>query len=588
LFARHFEDSEVPAVKAASRVDRLILWLRWPWLAFAFALVWLGAPTSPVPVYLVYLVLGGAAVLAALLVGLLLVGMRETWVSIIGVGADVVVGALLLLMTGGANGPVLPVALYPVAVAAVRWGAWAGVSAAVPPSLVMAGSVIVGGGEAVSFEDGWITGVLLLLAAAIGAGLFRTSSGDAVPPAVPESEEIARLKYENRRAAILREMATILSSTLDYRRVVRTMLDLSVIALGEEGRQGDTLTALVLLLEAEGDFSRFRVSAGRNIPRSDEQRLVSGDSGVLPQAIYGAEPVISGSPANDPMLSSLMCMQSAKSALCVPLRSGFDIFGVVLLASDRSDRFTDDHAELLTTFVQQAVISVRNAQLFQDLKREERRLLEKEAEARQKLARELHDGPTQTISALVMRLNFVRMMLEKDQPQEMILEELQQIEDIARHTTQEVRTMLFTLRPVVLETQGLVAALKQYADRVRQDEGLNVKVEVSGYGGQLGKEAEGVFFSIVEEAVGNVRKHAKAQNVVIHLGVDRGMFVAEIQDDGVGFDADKARQRREVGHMGLLNIEERTRILGGRYTIESAQGKGTRVLVELPLGAGRG
>ena len=94
-------------------------------------------------------------------------------------------------------------------------------------------------------------------------------------------------------------------------------------------------------------------------------------------------------------------------------------------------------------------------------------MVEVEEDARTKLARDLHDGPTQSISAIAMRLNFVRLLLGRD-PQK-VKDELFKLENLARRTTKEIRTMLFTLRPVVLETQGLAAAVEQLAEKFQRD-----------------------------------------------------------------------------------------------------------------------
>jgi signal transduction histidine kinase len=134
-----------------------------------------------------------------------------------------------------------------------------------------------------------------------------------------------------------------------------------------------------------------------------------------------------------------------------------------------------------------------------------------------------------------------------------------------------------------LETQGLAAALEQYAERLRQTEELEVLVDPGVYDGQLNRQSESVVFSVVEEAVGNAKKHAHANQILIRLQVDKLLFTAEIQDDGIGFDIEKAQRRREAGHMGLLNIEERAELVGGRCSIKSQLGAGTLVRLDIPL-----
>ncbi|MCS7259231.1 MAG: GAF domain-containing sensor histidine kinase [Anaerolineae bacterium] len=570
-------------------VDWLIAYLRWPWLAMTLALVWLNPEADPETFFYVYLIIGLAAFHNVLQSAALYLRFYQFWMRLVGVVVDLGVAGLIILIAGSQANPLLPVAIFPVLYAALGLGVVGGLSAAVPMALVYVGSAAIRQ-HLTSLADIYtlISHVALLGVAAGVAGLLRSGSETGIrrgniPLIGAPSKELEQLQRAYRHATVVRQMATTLSATLSYDRVLRTMLELSMIAISESDEINPSLVGLVMLFEQEGNFEQLRVYAGRNIPRMDESQLVSGKSDLIAQVVYDAEPRITGDVSNDPVFSQLLCMREIKSVLCVPLRAGLDTFGVVVLGSSISDFFNAEHAELLSTFCHQASLALKNAQLYQNLQLEQRRILEKESEARHKLARELHDGPTQSISAIAMRLNYVRMMIEKQQALDKVVEEVAQIEELARKTTQEIRMMLFTLRPVILETRGLVAALRQYAERLRQTDGLNVRVDAQGYRGQLEKEAEGVIFSIVEEAISNVKKHAKARNVLIRLRVEDHLLRVEIQDDGVGFDAKAARLQREAGHMGLLNMEDRAEYLGGHFSVESQPGAGTCVRLEIPL-----
>ena len=144
--------------------------------------------------------------------------------------------------------------------------------------------------------------------------------------------------------------------------------------------------------------------------------------------------------------------------------------------------------------------------------------------------------------------------------------------------------MLFAMRPVILETQGLLPALQQYADRLNGTEEFRVAVNNRGYNGQLDQEAEGVMFAIIEEAVGNAKKHAEPSDVRITLvSRDDALFV-EIRDNGVGFDVDATQSTYDQrSSLGLINMIERAEIVGGQCTFESARGKGTAVKIEMPF-----
>ncbi|RME06068.1 MAG: histidine kinase, partial [Anaerolineae bacterium] len=192
--------------------------------------------------------------------------------------------------------------------------------------------------------------------------------------------------------------------------------------------------------------------------------------------------------------------------------------------------------------------------------------------------------PTQTIAAIAMRANMAQKMLA--QKPQAALKELQTMEEMARRTTQEIRHMLFTLRPLVLETQGLVAALEAMAEKMRDTYGQNVLVEIDPQVVEkLEMEQQSVIFAIAEEAVNNARKHAEAEHIWVRLRPLRGdIALLEIRDDGVGFDAKAVLASYEQrGSLGLLNLRERSELINGIFHLDSEPGKGTRVQVAIPL-----
>ncbi len=237
----------------------------------------------------------------------------------------------------------------------------------------------------------------------------------------------------------------------------------------------------------------------------------------------------------------------------------------------------------MTAVVNQAIIALQNAQLYRNLRQEKERLIEVQEEAQKKLARDLHDGPTQGVAALAMRANFVRRLLERDP--KAAGEELFKMEDLARRTTKEIRHMLFTLRPLVLESHGLAAALIQLGEKMRETHEQNVIVEAeAGVDQRLELNYQGVLFYLVEEALNNARKHAQAEHVWVRLKVQGDVLTVEVQDDGVGFNVgaiDTNYERR--GSLGMFNMRERALMIGGVVRIDSAEGRGTRVMVYVPL-----
>jgi signal transduction histidine kinase len=282
----------------------------------------------------------------------------------------------------------------------------------------------------------------------------------------------------------------------------------------------------------------------------------------------------------------LLALHNSQSIYCFSLRTGFNVYGVLIFGHPEPKYFSKDRREVLDIIGQQATSAIQNARLYQDLADEKERMAEAQEEARKKLARDLHDGPTQSVAAIAMRVNLARRMLERDMGS--TAEELVKIEDLARRTTKEIRHMLFTLRPLVLESQGLIAALEQMAEKMKETFGQEVLIQVDQKLAddiEMGKK--GIIFYLAEEAVNNARKHAQSPRIYVRLiPVKREPEIAwlQIADEGLGFDVDaitKSYDKR--GSLGMVNLRERTELVNGLLQIDSAPGKGTRVNVYIPL-----
>jgi signal transduction histidine kinase len=256
----------------------------------------------------------------------------------------------------------------------------------------------------------------------------------------------------------------------------------------------------------------------------------------------------------------------------------------MLFAHSDPQYFNNDRCSLLDIIGRQAVVAVQNARLYQDLVEERNRMVEVHEEARKKLARDLHDGPTQSVAAMAMRINLARRMLERNTG--MASDELVKIEELAHRTTKEIRHMLFTLRPLILESQGLGAALQSMAEKMRETFSQTVTVNLDkNIVDQLEMGKQGVIFYIIEEAVNNARKHAQASVIAVRLGqVEPGIALLEIADNGVGFDVQAVGAGYEKrGSLGMINLRERAELVNGLLNIDSTPGKGTRVQVFIPL-----
>ncbi len=395
-----------------------------------------------------------------------------------------------------------------------------------------------------------------------------------------ESERKAQLQ-ERRRMQTFYEMTEALSATLNYQVVLNTALDLSANAM--IGEQEDTRLISAVLLFGEKDLT---IGSARGLSPTDLRQSFPADAGILAEAIKRGEPQHTTEPTHDPELSRLLSLQPCKSALALPLLRGLDAYGVLLFAHVEANFFHQERRELLEIISHQATTAIQNARLFQEIREEKEQIIASQEDARKKLARDLHDGPTQSVSSIAMRLSVARVMLERA-PQD-LPKELAEIEDLARKTTQEIRHMLFTLRPLVLEAEGLIPALQTMADKMRDTYHQNVLIEADPQVVELLETAkQSAVFSISEEAVNNARKHAEASQIRVSLKFitrDRSMALLEIADNGKGFDVQSIQSSyNRRGSLGMINLRERTELVSGALHIESQPGKGTRIQIVIPL-----
>ncbi len=423
-----------------------------------------------------------------------------------------------------------------------------------------------------------------ILLGIFGSRLFTRLRADYFNQISKRQDHDRKTQREERsRINAIYQMTETLSSTLNYHDVLEATLDVSAGALGESASASGQLLSAVLLFNQE---ERLEIGTSRHFPAPDLRNTFQAEEGALKTVLTTAEPFWFSSPGSDPELSSLSGLHTCQSVFLLPLRRGLNAYGVLLFAHPAPDFFNPDRRDLLALIAQQAVIAIQNARLFQDIQEEKQRIIDTQDEARKKLARDLHDGPTQSISAIAMQVNIARKLLEQDPAR--AGNEMSKIEELARRTTQEMRHMLFTLRPLVLESEGLQAALQTMADKMQDIFQQKVVIQVNqDVIQELDNSRQTIIFFLAEEAVNNARKHARASLVGVRLDyspTDQEMALLEIADNGVGFDLQTVSGSYERrGSLGMINLQERTRLINGLLSIDTAPGKGTRVKILIPL-----
>ena len=500
-------------------------------------------------------------------------------------GVDFLLAAIFFLLKGELAGTSIWVGILPVLLGAVyfeMWGAFiAGGVFALLQYLVSRETfsndfaLIASSGLVLTLLIGLVAGVL----GRLGMGRLRVARRTRLDA----DERLRRMESERLRA--IYELTSTMTATLSYRRVLDSALDLGYMALNpnpdpDEPDSDERLVSAVLLFKDH----ELQIGSARRFTNADMRVNLQGNEGILKKILDGGEAILTPDIGYDPELGRIVALRSCSSAYCFPLRSGFNVYGAMLFAHPDPSYFTKERCGLLDIIGRQAVIAVQNARLYQDLVEEKERMVEVQEEARKKLARDLHDGPTQSVAAMAMRINLARRMMTKDVKQ--ATDELVKVEELAHRTTKEIRHMLFTLRPLILESQGLNAALEAMAEKLRETFTQNVLINVDEKileDVEMGKQ--GVIFYIIEEATNNARKHANATHVWVRLRpFETGIALLEIEDDGLGFDVaavNKSYDKR--GSLGMVNLRERAELVNGLLNIDSAPGKGTRIQVYIPL-----
>ncbi|MEK6256724.1 MAG: GAF domain-containing sensor histidine kinase, partial [Chloroflexota bacterium] len=496
-------------------------------------------------------------------------------------GIDFLLAPLLFHFSGGLLGPLSWVILLPT----ISAGRYFGLKEGMIVAGVTVGWQSIYGLATVPILDAVIA-LLPAVSVALVVGSLVGYLSDQFGSPSKEDEVIVtglgkmgKEVEEHRLQAVYRIMST-LNSTLNYERLLDLALDLSIEVLTDPDEEESRLVSAFLLF----DGRQMRVGSARGFIGADMRATLPGNAGIVGQAINERTMTVCDDPVHDEELSGLVTMHALSTALCYPLRSGLDVYGLLLFGHPEPGFFDESRQEILDVIGRQAQSSIVNAKLYKDLEEEKIRMTEIQEEARKQLARNLHDGPTQSVAAIAMRVNFARRLIEKDMAG--ASEELYKIENLARRTTKEIRHMLFTLRPLVLESSGLKAALQSMADKMKETFEQNVIVDVAPEAvEQLEMGKQGVIFYIAEEAVNNARKHAEAQHIVVRIKPStEDIVLLEILDDGVGFSigaVDTGYENR--GSLGMVNMRERTELINGVLDLDSEVGRGTRVRVWIPL-----
>lgn len=209
------------------------------------------------------------------------------------------------------------------------------------------------------------------------------------------------------------------------------------------------------------------------------------------------------------------------------------------------------------------------------------RIIEAQEGERQRLARQMHDGPAQSLTNLILQAEIVEKLFDRDLDQ--ARSELTNLKNAVNATFQKTRDFIFELSPMMLDDLGVVPTLRRYADDFEEKSGLQIDLDVVGEERRPAPHVEVTIFRTIQELLHNVWQHAHATHVQVNLDLQSTMVGITVEDDGSGFDFDEvmsaAKERKTVG---IANIQRRVELLGGQIQFESSVGRGTKVTMSVP------
>jgi len=263
--------------------------------------------------------------------------------------------------------------------------------------------------------------------------------------------------------------------------------------------------------------------------------------------------------------------QLVRSLVVVPLAIHGKGIGVLQLVN-LEDSIQEDQLRAISLFADRVALSIEHVKLHQ--KHQRAAVIEE----RQRLARDLHDSVTQSVYGMTVLSEAVARLLEMDKVDDAV-KSLRELRDTSLIALSEMRTLIFELHPPEVAKMGLVNALQARLAAVESHSGLHTELLGKSIE-RLPKRIEEGLYRIAQEALNNSIKHSQATCIKLHLHQTEDMVSMEIEDDGVGFNV---QRRRCEGGLGIRNMHERASSMGGSIQIESQPGKGTLVMVTVPL-----
>jgi signal transduction histidine kinase len=325
--------------------------------------------------------------------------------------------------------------------------------------------------------------------------------------------------------------------------------------------------------DGEGAFASF-ITSGMSDELIEAMGPLPRTHGMLGAMLESAAPHLTDDITADPRFRGWWprAHPQMRSFLGVPIVTRGEVLGAVYLTEkEDGSMFSAADQKLIQLLAAHAAIAIENARLYQ--RSRELSIIEE----RNRLARELHDSVTQRLFGVALAAESASTLLERDPGAAAV--ELGRVSELARGAMEELRAVVFELRPGSLEAEGLATVLRKHVEVLRRVSGQQIDLRVCDVP-RLAPGPATQVLRIAQEALGNAMRHSAAKRISVKLGGADGRLFLSVADDGCGFDPAGPEVRGQ--RLGLTSMEERATELGGTLKVESTLGEGTTVRLETP------
>lgn len=420
---------------------------------------------------------------------------------------------------------------------------------------------------------------------------------------VKTGDEVEKLALQfNAMTEALNESYTDLEQKVEERTKLERQRSGQLAAINEIGRKISSIMNLEELLPFVANLLRqtfnydnvnvflFEPESGKLILKEIclsgydgviplEVPLELGEEGIVAWVAQIGEPLLVNDVRKEPKYHFIEELRDTRAELAVPVKIGSKILGVLDIESNEVDAFNEADLSTAQTLADQLAVAIENARLYKETGQIA------VMEERNRIAREIHDTLAQGFTGIILQLEAAEQSLETNNTQN-LLQHINKARSLARGSLSEARRSVWNLRPEALEKLSFTDAIRQEVVKFSQTSGIQAEFKINGISHDLPADEQTALLRICQEALTNIRKHARATQVNVDLNFDASTVLLIVKDNGKGFNSEitpvVTSEVKRHG-FGLISMRERARSVGGEFEAQSEEGKGTVIRISVPI-----